>query len=109
MKSRHKRLAIAGGADYKGNAIERAFLDKLYYVQGKFPALATKHDYYMALAYTVRDRIMHRWLRSASTYYQQAVRSVCYFSAEFLLGPHLGNNLANLEHFRQFNSGQLYH
>ncbi|HUP80630.1 MAG TPA: glycogen/starch/alpha-glucan phosphorylase, partial [Pirellula sp.] len=53
-------------------------------------------DRYMALAHTVRDRIIHRWLRTASTYYQHASRSVCYFSAEFLLGPHLGNNLINL-------------
>ena len=36
------------------DALRRAFLDNLYCVQGKFPALATKHDYYMALAYTVR-------------------------------------------------------
>lgn len=77
-------------------ALKQDFLDNLFYLQGKFPALATKHDYYMALAYTVRDRVLHHWLSSADTHKQKHARTVCYFSAEFLLGPHLGNNLINL-------------
>jgi starch phosphorylase len=75
---------------------KREFLDNLFYVQGKFPALATTHDYYMALAYTVRDSILHRWVSTASAYTRDKSRTVCYLSAEFLLGPHLGNNLINL-------------
>ena len=77
-------------------AVKRDFRDNLFYVQGKFPRLATRHDYYMALAYTVRDRMLQRWISTAATYTQQGSRTVCYFSAEFLLGPHLGNNLVNL-------------
>ncbi|MBX5462904.1 MAG: glycogen/starch/alpha-glucan phosphorylase, partial [Steroidobacteraceae bacterium] len=53
-------------------------------------------DYYMALAYTVRDRMLHRWISTAETYTQQGSRTVAYLSAEFLMGPHLGNNLVNL-------------
>ncbi|MEB3230083.1 MAG: glycogen/starch/alpha-glucan phosphorylase [Leptolyngbyaceae bacterium] len=76
--------------------LKRAFLDNLYYQQGKFPAIASPVDYYTALAYTVRDRLLQRWLSSAATYAEQRPRTVCYLSAEFLLGPHLGNNLINL-------------
>lgn len=76
--------------------IKRAFLDNLYYVQGKFPQLATINDYYMALAYTVRDRLLQRWISTASQYTEQGARTVAYLSAEFLMGPHLGNNLINL-------------
>jgi glycogen phosphorylase len=76
--------------------LERAFLENLYYVQGKPPALATTNDYYLALAYTVRDRILQRWNSTATIYTEAQSRTVCYFSAEFLLGPHLGNNLINL-------------
>lgn len=76
--------------------LRRAFLDNLFYVQGKFPQLASKHDYYMALAYTVRDRLLQRWVGTAATYTDQQSRTVCYLSAEFLMGPHLGNNLLNL-------------
>jgi len=76
--------------------LKRAFLDQLFYLQGKFPEIATKNDYYMALAYVVRDRLLQRWLSTAHTYAQQQARTVCYLSAEFLMGPHLGNNLINL-------------
>jgi starch phosphorylase len=76
--------------------IKRAFLDNLFYIQGKFPEIATQNDYYMALAYTVRDRLFRRWLNTAEAYSKQGARTVCYLSAEFLMGPHLGNNLINL-------------
>jgi glycogen phosphorylase len=77
-------------------AIKNAFLDQLFYMQGKFPALATKNDYYMALAYAVRDRMLQRWISTAAAYTKHASRTVAYLSAEFLMGPHLGNNLINL-------------
>ena len=76
--------------------IKRAILDNLFYVQGKFPTIATTHDYYMALAYTVRDRLLQHWINSAVTYTKDGSRTVAYLSAEFLMGPHLGNNLINL-------------
>src|SRR5580704_15707238 len=78
------------------DALKNSFLDDLFYVQGKFPALATKNDYYMALAFAVRDRMLLRWISTAATYTKQASRTVAYLSAEFLMGPHLGNNLINL-------------
>ena len=77
-------------------ALKRAFLDNLYYVQGKFPTLATQMDYYMALSYVVRDRMLQRWISTAATYTSSGSRTVAYLSAEFLMGPHLGNNLINL-------------
>ncbi len=77
-------------------ALKRAFLDDLFYVQGKFPALATQNDYYQALSYAVRDRMLQRWISTAAVYTKQGSRTVAYLSAEFLMGPHLGNNLINL-------------
>jgi starch phosphorylase len=78
------------------DALKNAFLDDLFYVQGKFPALATRNDYYMALAFAVRDRMLQRWISTAAAYTKQGSRTVAYLSAEFLMGPHLGNNLINL-------------
>jgi glycogen phosphorylase len=86
--------------DRTGLSIEtlrRAMADNLYYVQGKFPGIATGNDYYMALAYTVRDRLLQRWISTIEKYRKNDVRIVGYLSAEFLLGPHLANNLVNLD------------
>jgi starch phosphorylase len=78
------------------DALKRAFLDNLFYVQGRFPDVATPNDYYQALAHTIRDRLLHRWITTAQTYKNAGSRTVCYLSAEFLLGPHLRNNIINL-------------
>ncbi|MGK7930453.1 MAG: glycogen/starch/alpha-glucan phosphorylase [Microcystaceae cyanobacterium] len=81
--------------------LRRAILDNLLYIQGKYPEIATQNDLYMAVAYTVRDRLLNRWLSSVKSYFTGNVKKVCYFSAEFLEGPHLGNNLINLGIFDQ--------
>ena len=86
--------ALPGLSDKE--ALKQAFLRNLFNVQGKFPALATRHDFYLALAYAVRDQLLERWISTAAIYTAQKSRTVAYLSAEFLMGPHLGNNLVNL-------------
>jgi starch phosphorylase len=76
--------------------LRRAMADNLCYIQGRFPSVASKNDLYMALAYTVRDRLLQRWLNTQKAYLKKDVRVVGYLSAEYLVGPHLGNNLINL-------------
>jgi glycogen phosphorylase len=75
--------------------LTQALLDNLYYIQGRPPELASKNDWYMALAYTVRDRLLHNWVQTLKTLAEE-VKVVSYLSAEFLLGPQLGNHLINL-------------
>jgi starch phosphorylase len=77
-------------------ALRDAYVDNLFYVQGRFREAATPNDMYMAAAYTVRDRLLERWLKTAQAYKATKARTVCYLSAEFLLGPHLVNNMVNL-------------
>nr|WP_144826998.1 glycogen/starch/alpha-glucan phosphorylase [Cupriavidus gilardii] len=79
-----------------GATLRRAFLDHVFYTQGKLPGLASPNDLYQALAHTVRDRLVQRWISTAETYLGHPSRTVAYLSAEFLVGPHLGNNLVNL-------------
>jgi starch phosphorylase len=76
--------------------LRRAIQENLFYRCGNVPALATQSDYYLAVAYTVRDRLMQRWLSTARSLLAQPTRVVCYLSAEYLLGPSLGNALLNL-------------
>jgi len=77
--------------------LKQAILDNLYFIQGRIPELATPTSWYMALAYTVRDRMMADWIKAFSTMRNKNVKVVSYLSAEFLIGPQLGNNLLNLE------------
>ena len=77
-------------------ALKRALRNKLVFHQGKSPRIATRNDSYMALAYTVRDRLIERWISTLETYSEKDSRIVCYLSAEFLMGPHLANSLINL-------------
>ncbi|HTL19812.1 MAG TPA: glycogen/starch/alpha-glucan phosphorylase [Steroidobacteraceae bacterium] len=78
------------------SSLQRAVLDNLLYLQGRFPRIATAHDWYMALAYSVRDRLLARWEGTWCRYERCEVKVPCYLSAEFLMGPQLGNNLTNL-------------
>ena len=77
--------------------LQRAFLDHLRYGQGRSPGSASPNDVYLAVAYTVRDRLMQRGVQTVEAVRgQRGARIVSYLSAEFLMGPHLGANLINL-------------
>ena len=70
--------------------------EHLFFTLGRSASSATAHDLYMALSHAVRDRLMSRHLASKETLRQQRFKAVAYLSAEFLIGPQLGNNLLML-------------
>jgi glycogen phosphorylase len=85
--------------DRTGMSIEtlrRAFSDHLRYFQAKDEHTATARDRFLALATTVRDRLIHRWIATQQAYYQADAKRVYYLSAEFLVGRSLGDNLINV-------------
>ncbi|MGB6168593.1 MAG: glycogen/starch/alpha-glucan phosphorylase [Geitlerinemataceae cyanobacterium] len=90
--------------DRTGRSVEtlkRGFADHLFYFQGKYESHANLHDFYMALSYTMRDRLLQRFIQTARTYDEKNVKSVYYLSAEFLMGRHLGNSLINLRLYNE--------
>ncbi|HMF95755.1 MAG TPA: glycogen/starch/alpha-glucan phosphorylase [Vicinamibacterales bacterium] len=79
-------------------AIAEALLENLCCLQGKRPEYSTRNDWYIALAYTIRDRLLYRTMTTLSAVLESDTprKAVAYLSAEFLTGPHLGNSLINL-------------
>ena len=77
-------------------AMAKAFRKNLYHNIGKPFLAATPEDFYKALAYTIRSLLLDKYIHSIETYLKKETRVVAYFSAEFLEGPHLVNNMLNL-------------
>jgi starch phosphorylase len=76
--------------------IKQGFRDNLHYGLGRLEEAATENDLYLALALTVRDRVLQRSVESIQNYGGADARRVAYLSAEYLPGTHLANNLLNL-------------
>jgi starch phosphorylase len=94
------QMASTEPADLRAPAdpehLARAIVHHLFYTRGTLPEHATRNDWYLALAHAVRDCLLERWVATARTLMMQDVRVVAYFSAEYLVGPHLANNVINL-------------
>lgn len=89
--------------EFSKEAIKKGILDHLFYSQGTTAKKALKYDIYMALAYTIRDRLMHRWVESREAHFKSDEKLVCYLSAEFLTGKQLHKNILNAGCWKQVN------
>ncbi|MFM8605500.1 MAG: glycogen/starch/alpha-glucan phosphorylase [Cyanobium sp.] len=89
-------LSKLAPAARSGSSLVESMRRHLFSSQAKSPSLATAHDHYLCLSLAVRDHLLHSWVDTAEAYTREHVRTAVYLSAEFLLGPHLENNLVNL-------------
>jgi starch phosphorylase len=85
------------GTTPSADEIATALVNNLHHFQAKLPQYATRNDWYMALAYTVRARMLDGYIQTVEAMAAtNATKVVAYLSAEFLTGPHLGNALIAL-------------
>lgn len=83
-------------------SLKRSFANHLAFTLAKVPGAATRHDLYVALAMTVRDRLIDRWIATRKAYYERPdAKRVYYLSLEFLIGRMLGNSLINLNIYNE--------
>ena len=85
------------------NKLKRAFAYNIFYKQGVTIRRATLNDYYLAVSRTLLDRMQHLFINSEEALLDKESKIVSYLSAEFLMGPHLHNNLINLGLYDDFN------
>jgi glycogen phosphorylase len=82
-------------------SIKQSILDNLQLGLARQPRYATRRDWYTAVALSVRGMLVSNWYRGTNVSSDDHERVVAYLSAEFLLGPHLHNNLVGLGIYRQ--------
>ncbi|HET6467966.1 MAG TPA: glycogen/starch/alpha-glucan phosphorylase [Geminicoccaceae bacterium] len=87
---------VLGRRPLDQEGLKAAILDKLVYAVGKDPAHATRHDWFVAMALAVRDRLVDGWMATTREIYEKDRKRVYYLSLEFLIGRLLGDALHNL-------------
>ncbi len=94
---------ITVGKDMTKEGIRQSFQANREYALAKDQYTATLHDDFMALAIAIRDRLVERWIKTQQSYHKNNVKRVYYLSMEFLIGRLLGNNVINLDLWKQVN------
>jgi len=82
--------------DHHKDSLKETFFEHLEYTLVKDRLTVTEEDTFKALAYTVRDKLVHNYLRTKDEYIKRDAKKVYYLSMEFLMGRILGNTLMNL-------------
>ena len=62
---------------------------------------ASKQQVFQAVAYTVKDYIIDRWIATHKEFEKEDAKTVYYMSMEFLMGRALGNNMINLTCYKE--------
>uniref|UniRef100_A0A8C7F3G5 Alpha-1,4 glucan phosphorylase n=1 Tax=Oncorhynchus kisutch TaxID=8019 RepID=A0A8C7F3G5_ONCKI len=94
---KRKQISVRGIAGL-GNVVEikKSFNRHLHFTLVKDRNVATPRDYYFALAHTVRDHLVGRWIRTQQYYYEKDPKRIHYLSLEFYMGRTLQNTMINL-------------
>lgn len=96
---RRRAISISGigtHEDDEEESIKRQFNRHLHFTLVKDRSNASNTDFFHALAFTVRDYLSGRWLRTYQHYDREDVKSICYLSLEFYMGRTLKNTIINL-------------
>ncbi len=83
------------------SSVKHSLSNRLIYSMGKDPITATHRDWFHTTAYTVRERLIERWMETMRSYYRSDVKRVYYLSMEFLTGRLLSNALLNMGFYEE--------
>ncbi|KAB0404105.1 hypothetical protein E2I00_008858 [Balaenoptera physalus] len=96
-QEKRKQISVRGLAGVENvTELKKNFNRHLHFTLVKDRNVATPRDYYFALAYTVRDHLVGRWIRTQQHYYEKDPKRIYYLSLEFYMGRTLQNTMVNL-------------
>lgn len=61
---------------------------------------ASPQQVFQAVSYAIKDAIVDNWLKTQEAYEEEDPKMVYYLSMEFLMGRALGNNIINLQAYK---------
>jgi len=71
-QDRRKQITVRGIALVENvSNVKKSFSRHVHYTVVKDRNVATDRDYYLALAHTVRDHLVSRWVRTQQHYYEK--------------------------------------
>lgn len=69
---KRKQISVRGIVDVENvGSIKKTFNRHLHYTLVKDRNVATARDYYFALAHSVKDNLVSRWIRTQQHYYEK--------------------------------------
>ena len=101
MQFKEDSIFFTDNQDPESYSLENQIAEHLEFRLAKDKITVTQRDTYTALALSVRDRMIRRWLRTQQAYIQQNVKKVYYLSLEYLMGRLLSNALINLNFYEK--------
>lgn len=77
---KRKQISVRGIAQVENvSEVKKAFNRHLHYTLVKDRNVATTRDYYFALAHSVKDNLVSRWIRTQQHYYEKDPKVINYY------------------------------
>ncbi len=77
-------------------SLKHSLVNRLIYSVGQDPSIASVRDWFHAVAYAARDRLIEHCMETQHNYDREDKKRVYYLSMEFLIGRMLANSLLNM-------------
>ena len=94
-------MAQKAGTTFDTELFKRSVLYNIKTLYRKTLEEATDQQIFQAVSYAIKDAVVDQWLATQKEFEKQDPKMVYYLSMEFLMGRALGNNMINLQAYKE--------
>ena len=94
-------MAKKAGTTFDTELFKRSVLYNIKTLYRKTLEEATDQQIFQAVSYAIKDAVVDQWLATQKEFEKQDPKMVYYLSMEFLMGRALGNNMINLQAYKE--------